>query len=525
MILFKNSEESFNGYTLFAPIKSTQTYLINNCGEKVHSWSSEYQPGLSCYLLENSILLRTGKVPGIGGGSGIVEMIDWDGNVIWDYSIDSELGNQHHDIEMLPNGNILFIVNDLVSKAEVIQAGSSTTLNEIKSEQIIEIQPDLENGGGTVVWKWRAWDHLIQDADPTKDNYGTISQKPERIDINFLSHATSDWLHINGVGYNAEFDQIIISIHNFSEFWIIDHSTTLEEATSSAGGTHGKGGDLIYRWGNPQAYDQGTETDQKLFLQHHTHWIPDGLNDAGKILLFNNQAGTPEGTDYSTVNIVELPINSKRFYEYNDGAYAPTNFDWTYKAPVATDFFSNIISSVQRLENGNTLICEGVSGRFFEINTNNEIVWEYINPVNDLGSIAQNTTANDNNVFRCERYAPDYAGLTGHELTSQGYIETGSTYTCDLYTVGISSLQSTKNNYSVYPNPASSDITLQTITKSKSDLKLEIFNTNGTKIKTQKLDANNTEQQIDISTLNNGLYFITISNNIEVWVEKLVVQK
>ncbi len=53
--LFTNTTEAFDGFTLFAPIKSTETYLINNCGEKVHSWSSQYQPGLSCYLLEQLI--------------------------------------------------------------------------------------------------------------------------------------------------------------------------------------------------------------------------------------------------------------------------------------------------------------------------------------------------------------------------------------------------------------------------------------------------------------------------------------
>ena len=216
--LFTNTPESFNGYTLFGPQDSKETYLIDNCGEKVHSWTSQYNPGLSSYLLDNGILLRTGRIPGMGGGSGIIEMIDWSGNVIWSHSVTSTHGRQHHDIELLPNGNILLIVWDNRTQAEVTQAGSSTSNTFINSEQIVEIQPDFVNGGANVVWEWKAWDHLIQDADVTKDNYGLIANHPERVNINFLNHNSTDWLHFNGVDYNDEFDQIIISVHNLVNF-------------------------------------------------------------------------------------------------------------------------------------------------------------------------------------------------------------------------------------------------------------------------------------------------------------------
>jgi hypothetical protein len=429
--LFMNSSDSYDGYTLFTPVDNTETYLIDNCGEKVHSWSSAYRPGLSCYLLEDGTLLRTGRIQGMGMGSGIVEMIDWDSNVIWDYSAASTHGRQHHDIELLPNGNILLIVWDGRSQAEVEEMGSTTNNTLINSEQIIEVQPDLATGGATIVWEWKAWDHLIQDADNTKPNFGTIGEHPERIDINFLNHNNPDWLHFNGVDYNEDLDQIIISVHNFSEFWIIDHTTSTSEAAGSSGGFYGKGGDLIYRWGNPQAYDQGGPNDQKLFLQHHTHWISEPTAEVGKIILFNNQAGSQQGQNYSTVDIVETPVDDMGFYAYNGGAYGPTEFDWTYQAPNPTDFFSNIISGVQRLENGNTLICQGIGGRFFEVDENKDIVWEYVNPVNDSGPINQNTNPVDNNVFRCTRYAPDYAGLDGQSLIPQGYIEIGSTFSCN----------------------------------------------------------------------------------------------
>jgi len=429
--LFENLEGSYDGYTLFSTQYSETTFLINNCGEQVHSWTSNYLPGLSSYLLENGILLRTGRAFSPGGGIGIVEMLDWNSNVVWSHSVSDTHGRQHHDIELLPNGNILLIVWDERTQDEVSLMGSSTANTSINSEQIIEIQPDLVNGGASVVWEWKAWDHLIQDSDSQIDNFGVIENSPERIDINFLNLNSTDWLHFNGVDYNEEFDQIIISVRNFNEFWIIDHSTTTSAASGSTGGTFGKGGDLLYRWGNPQAYNQGTTADQKLFLQHHTHWIPEGLIDEGKILLFNNQVGS--APNYSTVNIVDLPVDSEGNYTYTGGSYGPVDFDWTYQAPNPSDFYSNIQSGAERLGNGNTLICEGVEGRFFEIDIDGNKVWDYVNPVDDQGSMEQFTETTMNTVFRCTRYAPDYAGLSGQELSPQGYIESGSTHTCTLF--------------------------------------------------------------------------------------------
>lgn len=504
--LFLNTPNAFEGYTLFAPINSTETYLIDNCGEKVHSWSSNYRPGLSCYLLEDGILLRTGRIQMMGVGSGVVEMIDWDGNVIWDYSAFATHGKQHHDIELLPNGNILLIVNDERPQSELEAVGGSTNNATIISEQVIEIEPDLNTGGASVVWEWKAWGHLIQDIDITKPNFGTIAQHPQRIDINFLDHTNPDWLHFNGIDYHEDFNQIILSSRRFNEFWIIDHSTTTNEAADTTGGYYGKGGDLLYRWGNPRAYDQGTPANRKLFLQHHAHWIPAPLVDEGKILLFNNQAGTPQGQDYSTVNIVDTPVDANGFYSYNGGAYEPVDFDWIYQATNPTDFYSDFISGVQRLKNGNTLICEGASGRFFEIDENENLVWEYVNPVNDLGAITQNTNPVDNNVFRCTKYAADYAGFDGKSLVPQGYIELGSTFECSTSTLP-ADIKILADCIDIYPNPVTNEFT---IVGELGLYEIEILDMNGQVY--QIINSGGNAYTIDISTLPQGLYFIRVVN-------------
>lgn len=523
--LFTNTPQSFDGYTLFTPQYSKKTFLINNCGEKVHDWSSQYFPGLSCYLLENGNLLRTGRIPGMGGGSGIVEMINWNGTVIWSHSVSSSHGRQHHDIEILPNGNILLIVWDNRTQSEVNQTGSSTSNSYINSEQIVEIQPNLVTGGATVVWEWKAWDHLVQNVDAVKNNYGSVALSPEKIDINFLNHTTSDWLHINGIDYNQEFDQIIISVHNFSEFWIIDHSTTTAQSAGSSGGTYGKGGDILYRWGNPQAYDQGTTSSQKLFLQHHTHWIPNSLRDGGKILLFNNQAGTPYSQNYSTVNTLTLPVDTNGFYNYIGGAFAPISFDWTYQAPIAPNFYSNIISGAERLKNGNTLICEGTKGKFFEIDSSNNIVWEYINPVSDTGAVVQGTIIQNNHVFRATRYAPNYIGLNGKTLTPQGYIESGSTFNCNLFTSNKELEKTSKIDYHLYPNPAKNIVRIKINDTKNEFLNLKLYNLSGKCLIYKPVKNNSIDFELDVSSLVQGVYFITLSDGNGIKTKKLIINK
>lgn len=525
--LFTNTAESFNGYTLFAPTNGTTIYLINNCGEKVHSWTSQYEPALSCYLMENGTLLRPGKIPGVAGAPRVNEMMDWDGTVIWSYSVAEEFGIQHHDIELLPNGNILLLVSEKKYPPDIEQAGGDASLEELKTEKIIEIQPDLIAGGGTIVWVWNAWDHLIQDRDVSYDNYGVVSQNPERIDINYRYRPNIDWLHVNALDYNAEFDQIMLTVRSFGEIWIIDHSTTTSEAAGSIGGTYQKGGDLLYRWGNPQSYQQGDANDEKLFLPHDGHWIPEALVDEGKILVFNNDAGVLETQKYSSVNIIDPPVDGSGYYSYNynDGSYDPTDFEWTYKAPAPTDFYSKTFSGAQRLENGNMLICEANSGRFFEINTQKEIVWEYVNPVNGNGPIPQFADVIDNDVFRCIRYAQDYPAFDGKTLTPQGYIEPGSDFECNLFTGGSYPAETRSHPASIYPNPANNMLYINGYYDSGKDLKIECLSVTGQSFLLTDYELNDNFIMVDVTDLESGFYIIKISDDSEIRTAKFIISK
>jgi len=188
-----------------------------------------------------------------------------------------------------------------------------------------------------------------------------------------------DWMHSNSIDYNPQFDQIVLSVHNFNEIWVIDHSTTTEEAAGHSGGNSGKGGDLLYRWGNPDAYRAGTSSDQKLFGQHDTAWIKPGFPGAGHILIFNNGLSRPGG-QYSSIDEIAPPVDAQGNYFLEQGsAYGPTNPNWTYKASPPSSFYAYYISGAERLKDGDTLICDGVSGKFFEVTPGGTTVWQWTN--------------------------------------------------------------------------------------------------------------------------------------------------
>jgi len=384
-----------NGQILFAPYYGTTTYLIDSTGAINHTWSSSYRPFTEAYWLGNGTILR----PIISGGGGIQKIL-WNGTLAWDYRYTVSGCSCHHDIKCLPNGNVLMIVWVTKSRTEAIAAGRNPDTiegNTFTPDKIIEVQP-TGTTSGTVVWEWHVWDHLIQDFDSSKENYGVVGDHPELIDVNFGDPFVGDWLHTNSVDYNPEFDQILIDVHNFNEVWVIDHSTTTEEAAGHTGGNSGKGGDLLYRWGNPEAYDAGAAGDQKLFFQHDASWIKPGLPGEGHILVFNNGNNRPGG-QYSSVDEFAPPVDANGEYYLEPGsAFGPTDYTWSYTANPPNSFYSQVFGGAQRLMDGNTLICNGIPGKFLEVTPDKITVWQYTNPY---------PTPAQNSVFKIDYIPPE----------------------------------------------------------------------------------------------------------------------
>jgi hypothetical protein len=513
-----NSPGSYNGYTLLAPLASTETYLINNCGQIINQWSSNYLPAASAYLLENGNLLRTGKIKNdiiqFGGVGGAIELYDWEGNLLWEYIYSTTEVSQNHDIFPLPNGNILMLAVTTMTEIEAIQAGrdpSKIEEGKLYNQQILELEP-VNTNEANVVWEWNIKDHLIQDFDNSKDNFGVVADNPQLLDINYLNSdkGSANWLHMNSIQYNATLDQIVMSSRLLSEIYIIDHSTSTTLSASHTGGIYGKGGDLLYRWGNPEAYDHGTSNNRILFGPHYPHWIPGGLTDEGKVMIFNNVSAP----FVSTLDIITLPETSPGIYDYDQiNGYAPLLPDWRYTSPEPTDFFSAILSSGQRLPNGNTLICDGDSGYFFEIDINENIVWEYINPDTASGILSQGDTPVANLVFRAHKFSMDYPAFQGRDLTPGNPIELNP----DLSNCSLLSIAKNNNDLTglrIHPNPSKNYFSIES---SITIEKIEMYDLMGKLIKT-----NFNTEKISIQELTNGLYILKMYSNGKVFNRKVL---
>ena len=506
----QNTAEALNGYSLFSPTPSNEAFLIDNCGKVVNNWTSSFQPGLASYLLDDGSLLRTCKLSNPiftqGGSGGRIERYDWDGTLIWEFNFSTNLYCQHHDIEYLPNGNILILAVEKKTVTESINAGRNpNTLpdGELWAEFIVEVQP-IGDDSGQIVWEWHCWDHLIQNIDSTKNNYQTQTDNPDKFNINYMSNNSTlnkDWMHVNSIDYNLDLDQIILSSKKWSELWVIDHSTNSAQASSDSGGNSGKGGDILYRWGNGAAY--GQNIPKMLDNPHDIHWIDSGKIDAGKIMIFNN--GKDRG--WSSVDIIDPPIDGSGNYILVNKIYGPSNLSWTYADSIPSNFFARRISGAQRLINGNTLICSGTDGYFFEIDSNKNKVWEYISPITNNGIATQGQALpGPNNVFRAYRFGPDFVGFDNKNLIAGLPIELNpDTSNCMIFQ-NISSLVSKSDYYfNIFPNPFTESIFLNTNNNYKVE-NIEIYNLMGQLCFQKKLSG--FYSKINLATLPKGTYFL-----------------
>ncbi|MBK7684318.1 MAG: aryl-sulfate sulfotransferase [Bacteroidetes bacterium] len=259
MGLLQADSTNVDGYVLFMPNSYTKTYLIDKCGRKINEWPATYRPGNSVYLLEDGTLLRTGNVMNpafsAGGSGGYIEKVSWTGQLLWSYEVSDANRLQHHDVYPMPNGNVLVLLFEKKTLAEAFDAGLDSIFpgTEFFTEKIIELQP-IGLDSAITVWEWSVWDHLIQQHNASKSNFGVVQSHPELVHINYnitSTNSNADWIHLNAVTYHPALDQIMLCSRFFSEFWIIDHSTTTATAAGHVGGTYGKGGDLFVSLGKP----------------------------------------------------------------------------------------------------------------------------------------------------------------------------------------------------------------------------------------------------------------------------------
>lgn len=528
-------------YTLYSLQNSTVAYLIKHDYSVYKSWTfpSNAKTGYSTYLLPGGELLRTvvytpNSFSG-GGQTGRLQKYDWNGNLLWDFVYCTSSYAMHHDICPMPNGNVLLIAYELKTPAQVIQAGGASSIT-VWSEKIVEVKQTGPTTG-EIVWEWKLWDHLVQSFDSTKDNYvSSIAAYPHRLNINYK--LTKDWIHMNGVDYNPILDQITFSSHNLNEIYVIDHSTTTAEAAGSTGGNAGKGGDFLYRWGNPAAYQRAGA--QILNVVHDSHWIPEGVPNAGRMVAFNNKGYS---STRSSVDQIIPPLSGYNYTIEGTAAWSPL----TYNDRHACNGYSSNMSSSQQLPNGNTFVCMATTGLLYEINAAGTTIWQR----QLTGSVSKAWRYNQCYLDNPLPAEPEITLQDGILIASpaetwQWYHNgalidgaTNQTFTPQLpgnYLVRITQPGNCHYRYSasfkfdnatsvgdiqyseiqLFPNPASDRVSIQT--GSQKFLSAEAYSSDGRLLR--RFDS----QQLDINGLSKGVILVRVLTDRGLRIHKLIIQ-
>jgi hypothetical protein len=552
-------------YTLYSALNTTNAYLVDTNSNVYKTWTfaADKETCFSSYLIPGDTLVRTVVYPGnviIGAQiSGEVQKVDWNGNVIWDYIYSDATTVLHHDICPMPNGNVLMIALEIKTIAQATQAGSSVNTKR-RSEKIIEVHPTGPTSG-TIVWEWDMWDHLCQDFDASKDNYvSSIVDNPQLLNINY--NTTIDFFHMNGLDYNKVLDQITFSSLAFSEIFVIDHSTTTAENTGHTGGNSGHGGDIIYRWGNPAAYEAAGTT--YINVAHDAHWIPyDNPYFPNYLCVFNNVGGF---AGKSAVDIISPPYDGYNYTLTPGSAYGPPIYDWLYNAYSTTPHQGNS----QQLPNGNSLVCISAVDSILEVNYSGTTLWSiqtggnvskayryskcYVRgPAATAGASSTSITAGttvtlNSSATSVTETNPAYTyiwsslpsgftsslqnpNLTPTSTASYFVTITDTALGCsDTASVTVyiepTGLSENKSDPSlnIYPNPAS-DICTISLNAEYSQVKIEIFNSLGSKIKEIEI-RNEKSIDIDLSDLPNGVYNLSASTDREIiFYKKIIIAK
>jgi len=376
------------GYTLFAPVGGTKTFLTDGHGNTVKTWEGRDRVTGTAYLLPGGNLLRTvspakGEVrtpfQGSGVNGGIIQEVSPRGQIVWEYSYISKDVRQHHDIAPLPNGNVLILAWELKSGSQLDAAGASVRNHpdgRIWAEHIVEVRKSGPRSG-QIVWQWHVWDHLVQNAAPNAPGYASPVRLPQRMDVNYNPGRTPDWLRADAMDYNPVLDQIVLSLGNTGEVWIIDHSTSTEQAASTTGGLMHRGGDILFRWGNPAAY--GAAGRAELHAPRDARWVAHGRPGQETLLIAN-------GTDRATGRANLLEIRPQYYFK---GTALAAETVWSHTGESH--------SGARRLPGGNTLVCDDRGGRVYEVTPKGETVWKQTAPAKPL--------------YRAGRIPADHPGL------------------------------------------------------------------------------------------------------------------
>lgn len=344
-----DEDKAAGGYTLISPIGNfTKTYALNMKGEVVHEWDRGLPPGNYAYLLPTGNLLSGNRTD---EGPHIAAKGGCLREFDWDGNIVWEYTDhtQHHDFRRLANGNTIYI--GLEDMREDTQA------------RLIGGMPGTEHEGGIIhadylrevtpdgetVWEWHAQDEM------EIENYPVCPLCPRE-----------EQMHMNTVAEDKNGNFMISSRHT-------NHCAVIDKKTGK------------FIW----------EMMELSFGHQHDFQELENAN----YMLFSNGYHTDRTGPAAGSRIFEIDPATKEIV-------------WEFVGLPPHTFYSGHISGCQRLWNGNTLICEGVGGRVFEVTPDKEVVWNYTSPY-FMPKDFKGPWANANQLFRAHRYAPDSPEIGG----------------------------------------------------------------------------------------------------------------
>lgn len=353
-LVYHDPAKAFQGYTLFASVRGRQASLIDMDGQIVHQWHDK--DGIQHLVLEE------------------------DGNILMHTSLPAYLeeserigGSAISMKQMDWDGNTLWEYRNKRMHHDFVHLPNGNYLT-----LLIEGLPDgmtakVQGGNWAEEDPEVMWGDKVIELTPSGEivwEWNSWEHLDLETDVICPLEGRKEWTHINSLSLTTDGD-MLMSFRQTRFIGIVDR----------------KSGNFKWKWGKGE-----------ISHQHNPTWL-----DNGKILIYDNGPHRIRKTALSRV--IEVDPATK-------------GFGWTYQADPLVGFFSVGISGAQRLPNGNTLICEGVHGRMFEVTEGGEVVWEYINPF-----FAEGRYGRSNGTFRAYRYAPDYPGLQGKSLRSNSYRE------------------------------------------------------------------------------------------------------
>lgn len=391
-----NPEKAWNGYTIM-PIEGVGAVLIDMNGNMVKLWK-DLQGFPNKLLPGGQVLGHLGVRDTDYGYQDQTDLVqvDWEGNVVWKFNKKEFIEDpghepqwmlrQHHDYQREGNP-VGYYVPGMEAKTDsgntLILCHETLYNKRISDKRLLDdciIEVDYE---GNIIWEWHFNEHF-RELGFSEAAKNALYRNPN---MHFNGGGMGDWMHVNSMsvlGPNKWYDAGDERFHPDNIIWDARESNISAIISKETG-------KIVWKMGPDFRETKELRMIGQIIGQHHVHMIPQGLPGEGNILIFDNGgwAGYGEPTRTSkdgskadirdNSRVLEInPVTMKIVWQVTGIDLNPAGMGYTsidnYR------FYSPLVSSAQRLPNGNTLITEGVGSRLIEVTNKKEIVWEYVAP-------------------------------------------------------------------------------------------------------------------------------------------------